>query len=280
MSPAISKFLDALYLFLVNFFGSLPSAPPAPVPAPVPVPEPLPEPEPQPEPEPEPEPAPEPPPAPPVEPPAPTPVPVPTPKPTPPPAPAPVPTPKPSVFSAAQQDQFFKAVGLRYGSAAHRRASTARWQEASTWTAGGLKVDSAFGPATTKDAKYAQGHGYKISAHFALKEFACPCGGTNSGCKKTMVMRDLVIRLEKVRADLYPRGLRIVSGYRDPTFNAKVGGISKSCHLSGKAADIPRKWGPSKFRGRGFQGIEVRKRHGLVTHVDICAGRTDLVFYI
>jgi len=187
-----------------------------------------------------------------------------------------------SVYTTAQQDAFFKAVGLPYGSVSKRKASTLRWQEASTWTSGGLKDDGIFGAVTTKDAAIAAKNGYRISAHFALAEFRCACGGKYSGCKVTQVHRALIIKLEKVRTDGYPSGIKILSGYRCATYNSSLAGAySASAHLYGLAADFDANRGPDWFKGRGFHGIEVRKWSGEVSHVDLRSGLgNDVVFYV
>ncbi len=196
-----------------------------------------------------------------------------------PPVVVPPPTPAPKIYTTAEQDAFFKAVGLRSGTAAKRRESTIRWQEASTWL--GIGVDGVFGELTTKDADIAVKNGYRISPHFALSEFRCPCGGSNAGCKVSQVHGALVRKLEKVRADGYPNGISIVSGYRDPTYNTKIGGTSNSAHMDGLAADFDANRGPEFFKGRGFHGIEVRKWSGEVSHVDLQVGlREDYVFYV
>ncbi len=192
----------------------------------------------------------------------------------------PPPPPAPDVFTTIEQDDFFRKVGLPSGTASKRRESTIRWQEASTWLA--IGVDGDFGPLTTADAKVAIKNGYRISPHFKLSEFACPCGGKNAGCKVMQVHGALIRKLEKVRADGYPNGIFIASGYRDPIFNATLAGAySKSAHLYGLAADFDANRGPDWFLGRGFHGIEVRKWSGEVSHVDLRSGLgNDTVFYV
>lgn len=195
----------------------------------------------------------------------------------------------PDKFTEAEAQRFLARLGLPSASAPEIKESTKRFQEASAWhvfgydaarAAGRLKVDGDFGKLTTAHARSSEANDFKISPHFRLLEWKCRCGGTNPGCLIMRVWAEMVIALEGVRADGYTTGLTITSGYRDPSANSAVGGSKTSCHLTGKAADIPRRYGPSWFKGRGFMGIEYRTAHGLVTHVDICSSRgPDFVFH-
>ena len=72
----------------------------------------------------------------------------------------------------------------------------------------------------------------KLSEHFSVKEFAC-----SDGSDEIRIDPKLVDYLEKIRAH-FGKPVRITSGYRSPTYNAKVGGVKNSYHLKGMAADI------------------------------------------
>ena len=72
----------------------------------------------------------------------------------------------------------------------------------------------------------------KLSAHFTVREFAC-----SDGSDEIRIDPKLVDYLEKIRAH-FDKPVRITSGYRSPTYNAKVGGVKNSYHLKGMAADI------------------------------------------
>lgn len=104
-----------------------------------------------------------------------------------------------------------------------------------------------------------------IETHFTLAEFACPCCGD---CK---IYKELVVKLELLRAELGGRPVHINSGWRCPEHNARVGGVSNSQHLLGKAADIvvpgvsPEKVAEGAEKV-GFNGIGIYKNF---THVDI-----------
>jgi len=73
----------------------------------------------------------------------------------------------------------------------------------------------------------------------------------------------------------------IISAYRSPQHNAKVGGAGKSCHLSGRAIDIAViGWSKEeictflKIAGKnGFRGFGVYGEQPRSIHVDICTAR-------
>ena len=103
-----------------------------------------------------------------------------------------------------------------------------------------------------------------MSAHFQPGEFACP------HCGVSLVRPLLMQRLEVLRA-MHGRPIRIVSGYRCPVHNKRVGGAPDSQHMYGAAADIDlgRATVPEAIRA-GFTGIgHVGDR---VRHVDVRDG--------
>ena len=71
----------------------------------------------------------------------------------------------------------------------------------------------------------------KISRHFNLQEFQCPC------CKRVILHSELLLKIIKLRL-LIKEPIYINSGYRCISENSKVGGVPKSFHLFGMAADI------------------------------------------
>lgn len=76
-----------------------------------------------------------------------------------------------------------------------------------------------------------------LSEHFTREEFACHCGcGFGLGDGEVSVA--LVRLLEKVRAQLGGRPIKVVSGCRCPKHNRAVDGAEGSQHLRGTAADI------------------------------------------
>jgi len=106
----------------------------------------------------------------------------------------------------------------------------------------------------------------RIEKNFKLKEFACKC------CQKVYLHSDLVDKLQRIR-DHYGRPLIIVSGYRCPRHNRRVGGARRSYHLRGKAADIKIPGLPLESLAHfcalvGFKGVKAYYYRGFV-HVDL-----------
>lgn len=138
----------------------------------------------------------------------------------------------------------------------------------------GIGTDGIVGPITRNEWKEFVEGGYKVTPHFHLDEFRCKCG-----CGRVRVIRRLPVRLEVLRrlrkknGKLYfPKGIRVVSGYRCPTHNRKVGGASGSQHLLGRAVDIPNVIDYRDVRRAGvFTGIGVSK-NGNAVHVDVRGG--------
>jgi uncharacterized protein YcbK (DUF882 family) len=103
-----------------------------------------------------------------------------------------------------------------------------------------------------------------LSPHFSRREFDC-----KDGTKADPDPR-LIECLERLRAAVgHP--LRIVSGYRSPEYNRKVGGARKSQHLYNRAADIPVLYATvAQARAAGFTGIGSRGKWAV--HVDVRPG--------
>jgi uncharacterized protein YcbK (DUF882 family) len=72
----------------------------------------------------------------------------------------------------------------------------------------------------------------RISKNFLLSEFQCPC------CKRVILDFRLVDLLEALRKRIGDKPVIITSGYRCEDYNRKVGGVPKSYHLLGMAADV------------------------------------------
>lgn len=75
---------------------------------------------------------------------------------------------------------------------------------------------------------------YHISEHFKLREFKSP------DVYKVKYSTTILAKLEKVRAHFCGANgwIVITSGYRSSAYNAKIGAISTSAHVDGKAADF------------------------------------------
>lgn len=82
-----------------------------------------------------------------------------------------------------------------------------------------------------------------LSEHFSAWEFRCKDGSEHP------IDPNLVGMLELVRSH-FGRPVMIVSGYRSPEYNRKVGGATNSYHTKGMAADIQ------------IDGIDPQQVHG------------------
>jgi uncharacterized protein YcbK (DUF882 family) len=71
-----------------------------------------------------------------------------------------------------------------------------------------------------------------LSAHFSTAEFAC------KDCGRCSISGELIASLEILRSMAGDIPVIVDAGYRCPEHNAAVGGVSKSQHLNGTAADI------------------------------------------
>ena len=119
------------------------------------------------------------------------------------------------------------------------------------------------GPKTRAALRACVVNGGRCSEHFRFREFR------SKGDGWIKVDRALVRGLERYRSVL-GKPVTIISGYRDPTHNAAVGGASSSQHLFGNAADIPPALPLDRVRElRVFSGIGVDAATGLVRHVDV-----------
>jgi uncharacterized protein YcbK (DUF882 family) len=103
-----------------------------------------------------------------------------------------------------------------------------------------------------------------VSAHFQRWEFKCP------HCGVALVRPRLLEALERLRS-YRSKPIIIVSGYRCPVHNEKVGGARDSQHMYAAAADVPEgSCSLDEARAAGFTGIGLK--HGQPTHVDVRDG--------
>lgn len=110
----------------------------------------------------------------------------------------------------------------------------------------------------------------QVSKNFNLKEFECHCCGT--------VILDSVLlqKLQELR-DIIGVEIYITSGYRCEKHNKTVGGVPKSQHLYGRAADIHARSYPlgnllEKAETLDFGGIGTYSKQGFI-HLDVRKGR-------
>lgn len=93
-----------------------------------------------------------------------------------------------------------------------------------------------------------------LSEHFKAKEFQC-----KDGNKYILICKELIAVLETIR-EHFNAPVIINSGYRTPSWNAKVSGAPNSYHCKGMAADIVVKGHSSKeiaeYASKLMDGIE------------------------
>jgi hypothetical protein len=138
----------------------------------------------------------------------------------------------------------------------------------------GLRPDGVNGPLTREAVRRSlrQHKAGKPSASlwFSFDEFACGCGGHLPGCRGIVVQPELLHRLDYYRSEGVRGPVVIVSGYRCPMHNKRVGGAPLSQHLYGAAADVNYRLSWRKVRAlRLFAGIGRSRRTGKVRHVDV-----------
>jgi len=76
----------------------------------------------------------------------------------------------------------------------------------------------------------------KLTPNFALREFQCHDGvGVPEELMENVTL--LAENLQVIRDEI-GKPIRIISGYRHPEYNKKIGGAKKSQHMTAKAADL------------------------------------------
>lgn len=81
---------------------------------------------------------------------------------------------------------------------------------------------------------YQRGDNAKLSENFRVSEFLCK----GSGCCTEGRIDDALVKILQSIRDHFGKKVYISSAYRCAAWNKKVGGVSGSYHLSGRAADI------------------------------------------
>lgn len=128
-----------------------------------------------------------------------------------------------------------------------------------------LSLDGAPGPDTQWALEFVLDHDRLVSGYFRVAEFR----SKGNGWPK--VSRDLLWHLDRYRERFGPT--RIISGYRDPAHNRRVGGATRSRHLLADAADLEPKATVAQARELGFRGIGFNRSSGRVAHVDMRPGQ-------
>lgn len=81
---------------------------------------------------------------------------------------------------------------------------------------------------------YNRGNNAKLSENFKVSEFLCH----GSGCCKAGKVDDKLVEILQNIRDHFSKPVHISSAYRCAKWNKQVGGVSRSYHLTGQAADI------------------------------------------
>ena len=76
----------------------------------------------------------------------------------------------------------------------------------------------------------------KLTNNFSLSEFKCNDGSLPRG-EELANCQELAENLQILREYL-GKPIRIISGYRPPEYNRRIGGAKRSQHIVAKAADI------------------------------------------
>lgn len=76
----------------------------------------------------------------------------------------------------------------------------------------------------------------QLTPNFKLEEFKCKDGSMPTGALLDNITA-LAHQLQVIR-DETGKAISIVSGYRSPAWNARVGGAGHSMHMEAKAADL------------------------------------------
>jgi uncharacterized protein YcbK (DUF882 family) len=76
----------------------------------------------------------------------------------------------------------------------------------------------------------------QLTNNFKLEEFACRDGSLPEG-DLLVNCQELADNLQVLR-DHIGKPITVISGYRPPAYNKKIGGAKKSQHLLARAADI------------------------------------------
>lgn len=111
----------------------------------------------------------------------------------------------------------------------------------------------------------------RLSKNFKVREFAC-----RDKSDPVFISRELLEVLQDIR-DYFGRAVNLNSAYRTPPHNKKVGGVAKSYHLYGMAADIVVRGVPAKNVYKYLCDKYPNKygigSYGTFTHIDVRATR-------
>lgn len=108
-------------------------------------------------------------------------------------------------------------------------------------------------------------HG-QLSPHFSRAEWACHDGQAIPDSLRKNAQRH-AFNMERLRHELGDIPIPTISPYRDPAYNAKIGGASESEHMDADATDHSKEWVESVGRNRFIKAAEkVFAKGGLGTY--------------
>ncbi len=130
---------------------------------------------------------------------------------------------------------------------------------------GDLPTNGESWPETRWALRWALDHGGHVSRFFRFAEFKSKGNGW------IKMSRHQIWCMDRYREAFGPTA--ILSGYRDPAHNVRVGGARRSQHPLGTACDVRPVATVAQVRGLGlFTGIGYNANSGRVAHVDTRPG--------
>lgn len=100
-----------------------------------------------------------------------------------------------------------------------------------------------------------------LTKNFSRSEFACKCR-----CGFDDVSRELVEGLQQLR-DLAGKPITVTSACRCPKHNKRVGGVTYSQHITGRAADIVIAGLPPRKMAQLAEQITAFQKGAIITYV-------------
>lgn len=113
--------------------------------------------------------------------------------------------------------------------------------------------------------RWLRGHGY-LSPHFPTREARCKDGTPVPQSLRKAAQRH-AFNLERLRHALGDRPVKVISWYRTPSYNRRIGGASQSMHMRAIATDHSREWVNARGRRRVlYHGNRIFANGGMGTY--------------
>ena len=133
-----------------------------------------------------------------------------------------------ALLSVATRKKYFKYLGL----GDYNKANILKMQK--KYFKNAKDHDGIYGEDTDRLLRHLH-HTKLYAENFEPEEFKCPCGKC-TGYPTWMRAKELK-HVQQIR-NHYGKPMEITSGLRCPSYNASVGGVEDSLHLSGYAVDF------------------------------------------